>query len=114
MARDRILTGRERPGDESVDVALRPKRLNEIVGQRAVVERLEIAMAAAKQRTEPLEHILFEMGALRELSVPLEYGGGKGHTGRFVAFPAIGFVEYLQYLNRIVRVRHMASLHFFA
>lgn len=60
MARDRILTVRERPGDEQVDTALRPKRLSEIVGQRAVVERLEIAMAAAKKRDEPLEHILLD------------------------------------------------------
>jgi Holliday junction DNA helicase RuvB len=60
MARDRILTGRERPGDESIDTALRPKRLEEIVGQRAVVERLEIAMEAARRRGEPLEHILLD------------------------------------------------------
>lgn len=60
MARDRILAGRERPGDESIDTALRPKRLAEIVGQRVVVERLEIAMEAAKKRGEPLEHILLD------------------------------------------------------
>jgi Holliday junction DNA helicase RuvB len=60
MARDRILTGQERPGDEPVDAALRPKRLSEMVGQRAVLEKLQIAMSAAKQRGEPLEHILLE------------------------------------------------------
>lgn len=60
MARDRLLAARERPGDEPVDVALRPKRLPEMVGQRAVIEKLEIAMAAAKKRGEPLEHILLD------------------------------------------------------
>jgi Holliday junction DNA helicase RuvB len=60
VARDRLLSGHERPGDESVDVALRPKRLSEMVGQQAVLEKLQIAMAAAKQRSEPLEHILLD------------------------------------------------------
>jgi len=60
MARDRILTGKERAGDEPIDAALRPRRLDEMVGQRAVIEKLEIAMAAAKKRGEPLEHILLD------------------------------------------------------
>jgi Holliday junction DNA helicase RuvB len=60
MARDRILSGSSRLGDESIDVALRPQRLAEMIGQKAVLEKLEIAMAAAKQRGEPLEHILLD------------------------------------------------------
>ncbi|MCH8192617.1 MAG: AAA family ATPase [Planctomycetes bacterium] len=60
MARDRLLSGGQRPGDEPIDVALRPQRLGEMVGQRAVLEKLEIAMAAAKKRGEPLEHILLD------------------------------------------------------
>jgi Holliday junction DNA helicase RuvB len=60
MARDRILSGGQRPGDKPIDTALRPKRLTEMVGQRAVIEKLEIAMAAAKKRDEPLEHILLD------------------------------------------------------
>jgi Holliday junction DNA helicase subunit RuvB len=44
--------------DEQMLVALRPKRLDEYIGQRDVVERLRIAIEAAKQRGEPLEHLL--------------------------------------------------------
>ncbi|MFA0767034.1 MAG: hypothetical protein OXFUSZZB_000362, partial [Candidatus Fervidibacter sp.] len=44
--------------DEQMLVALRPKTLDEYVGQRDVVERLRIAIEAAKQRGEPLEHLL--------------------------------------------------------
>lgn len=58
MSRDRILSGQTRPGDDPVDTALRPKTMSEMIGQRAVLEKLEIAMTAAKQRGEPLEHIL--------------------------------------------------------
>ena len=45
---------------ESVDKKLRPQRLGEIIGQRAVAERLAISLAAAKKRGEPLPHILFD------------------------------------------------------
>ena len=40
MARDRLLTGTQKPGEQIVDTALRPKTLSEMVGQRAVIEKL--------------------------------------------------------------------------
>ena len=42
------------------DILLRPKRLDEMVGQREVYERILIAIEAAKKRGEPLGHILFD------------------------------------------------------
>ncbi len=60
MARDRILSGESRANDELVDVALRPRRLGEMVGQKPIIEKLNIAMEAAKKRGEPLEHILLD------------------------------------------------------
>jgi Holliday junction DNA helicase RuvB len=45
--------------EERFNISLRPKYLVECVGQSSVKEKLSIAMAAAKQRAEPLEHILF-------------------------------------------------------
>ncbi len=60
MARDRIIHSERRPEDESVDFALRPTKLNEMVGQPALMEKLSIALGAAKKRNEPMEHILLE------------------------------------------------------
>ena len=60
MARERLISSEDRPGDQPVDATLRPQWLAEMVGQRAVLEKLGIAMAAAKKRGEPLEHILLE------------------------------------------------------
>ncbi len=60
MTRERVLTAESRPADEPVDAALRPQRIGEMIGQRAVLEKLEIAMSAAKKRREPLEHILLD------------------------------------------------------
>lgn len=42
------------------DRALRPQRMAEMVGQRAVYERLEIAIDAARKRGETLGHILLD------------------------------------------------------
>src|SRR5574340_1030293 len=45
--------------EESFNRTLRPPTLGEYVGQKKVVEKLSIALQAAKQRGEPLEHALF-------------------------------------------------------
>src|SRR4051812_36555907 len=51
--------GEERPGD-AMDEKLRPQRMDEVIGQRSVAERLAIALTASKKRGEPLPHILFD------------------------------------------------------
>ncbi|GIW79874.1 MAG: Holliday junction ATP-dependent DNA helicase RuvB [Gemmatales bacterium] len=42
------------------DEALRPRRLCEIIGQKAVVERLKIVLNSCRKNKEPLSHILFD------------------------------------------------------
>ena len=44
--------------DEQLDRAIRPKSLKDYLGQRVVREQMEIFLAAAKQRREPLDHTL--------------------------------------------------------
>ena len=61
MARERIITSEAvGPEEERANVALRPTQLDEIIGQRENIEQLRIAMAAARRRSEPLEHILLD------------------------------------------------------
>lgn len=61
MARERIITSEAvGPEEERANVALRPTRLDEIIGQHENIEQLRIAMAAARRRSEPLEHILLD------------------------------------------------------
>ena len=45
--------------EESFNQTLRPPTLAEYIGQKKVVEKLEIALEAARRRSEPLEHALF-------------------------------------------------------
>src|SRR5205807_3299032 len=40
------------------DIALRPRRLDEFTGQRGVKEQVRIMVEAARQRGEPLDHVL--------------------------------------------------------
>ncbi len=44
--------------EEALERALRPKQLDEYVGQEKIREQLEIFIQAAKQRGEPLDHVL--------------------------------------------------------
>jgi Holliday junction DNA helicase RuvB len=45
--------------EESFNLTLRPSKFDEYVGQKKVVEKLAIALQAARQRGESLEHALF-------------------------------------------------------
>ena len=55
----RIVSGKVLPGDEEKELlSLRPERLEEYVGQSEVVETLKIAIEAALQREEPVDHVL--------------------------------------------------------
>ncbi len=56
--RDRIVNPEKRP-DDRLDYALRPKTLDELIGQEQVKENLEILVQAARQRGDPLDHVLF-------------------------------------------------------
>ena len=59
LEEERIIDGRTgSPNEENVDRALRPSLLNEYVGQEAIREQLQIFIAAAKRRGEPLDHLL--------------------------------------------------------
>nr|MCU0926736.1 AAA family ATPase [Hydrogenophaga sp.] len=46
------------PKEEAIERALRPKLLDEYVGQQKVREQLEIFIGAAKKRSEALDHVL--------------------------------------------------------
>lgn len=64
MARERIISGNEQPDDDDrnhgdrFNPALRPRKINEYIGQPDLIEKIRIAVAAAKKREEPMEHVL--------------------------------------------------------
>lgn len=44
--------------DVVLNLSLRPTKISEFIGQKEIVDNLKISITAAKQRKEPLEHIL--------------------------------------------------------
>ncbi len=53
----RVQAPEELPEDE-LDRSLRPRRLEDFIGQEAVKEQLAVSIAAASSRHEPLDHVL--------------------------------------------------------
>ena len=53
-----VAAGAPDQGDEAMDRAIRPRRLVDYIGQRVVCEQMEIFLAAARGRGEPLDHTL--------------------------------------------------------
>lgn len=59
MEKERITKSGFIEEDAEIEVSLRPKRLSDYIGQDAVRSNLEIFIKAARQRGEPLDHVLF-------------------------------------------------------
>lgn len=59
MSDERLVSANRGEEEAQVEKSLRPKRLGEFIGQEKVVDQLKIAIAAAKGRSEPLDHTLF-------------------------------------------------------
>jgi Holliday junction DNA helicase RuvB len=55
----RIVFNQETEEDRVISLSLRPEKLVDFVGQKELVENLQVALQAARQRKEPLEHMLF-------------------------------------------------------
>src|SRR5262245_4864710 len=58
MTNDRLVSASRADDDAQYEAGLRPRRLAEYVGQDRVRANLEVAIAAAKQRAESLDHVL--------------------------------------------------------
>jgi len=57
--RQRLILNQETEEDAVVSLSLRPTRLTDFLGQKDLVENLKVSLDAAKQRKEPIEHMLF-------------------------------------------------------
>src|SRR5216684_505903 len=60
MPREPVVSAPSPDDERQRDAALRPKWLREVVGQKAVVQRLNIVLKACKKLKEPMSHILFD------------------------------------------------------
>ncbi len=59
MTRNELLTATTAPDDNPEEVTLRPRKLDEFVGQPQLRQHLDILLGAARGRGEPVDHLLF-------------------------------------------------------
>jgi len=107
--------------EDEADATLRPQTLKDFVGQDGIKKHLDVFIAAAKKRNEPLEHVLFsgppglgkttlaiilakEMGVnLRITSGPaIEKAGDLGAILTNLEENDILFIDEIHRLNRTV------------
>ena len=76
--------------DAQYEAGLRPRRLDEYIGQDRVRENLQVAIAAARQRKEPLDHVLLHgPPGLGKTTLAYVIGNEMGVPVRATSGPAI-------------------------
>ena len=121
MMDDRLVSSGATPEEEQLDQSLRPRSLDEYVGQEAVREQLSIQLEAAKRRGEPVEHVLLagppglgkttlanivanELGvSIRTTSGPaIDHAGALGSILMNLSERDVFFIDEIHRLQRVV------------
>lgn len=58
MEENRLINGKKNSEDIELDVTLRPRTLDEYIGQKRIKDQMHLFITAAKQRSEALDHVL--------------------------------------------------------
>lgn len=56
---ERVTSTNQNRDEEGVELTLRPKKLEDYIGQKTATENLKVFIEAAQMRNEPLDHVLF-------------------------------------------------------
>lgn len=105
------------PDEKAFEEQLRPRRMSQVIGQRKVLERVQIILDAAKKRSEPLGHLLLDgppgLGKTtlatvipRELGVDIQFTSGPALRAPHDLLPyltnaAKGSVLFIDEIHRL-------------
>ncbi|MBI4213644.1 MAG: Holliday junction branch migration DNA helicase RuvB [Chloroflexi bacterium] len=118
---ERLVTAEVRPEEDAADHTLRPRRLDEFIGQEKLKDNLHILIDAARGREEPVDHILLYgppglgkttlahlIGAEMRVNVRITSGPAIDHPGELAAILTrlsrgdILFIDEIHRLSRLV------------
>ena len=90
MREEGLLATAQTPEDIEIEIGLRPRKLDEFVGQEALKERLAILIEAAAGRGESVDHLLFSgPPGLGKTSLAAIVAAEMGATFRSTSGPAL-------------------------
>ncbi len=118
---ERIISGKPSTDDAQLDTNLRPRHLDDFIGQTKIKDNLNIAIAAAKGRGEALDHVLlygppglgkttlaYIIAAEMGVNIRVTSGPAVERTGDLAAILTnlrsqdILFIDEIHRLNRVV------------
>ena len=121
MNEDRLVEPLRKEEDYPLENTLRPRRLAEFIGQQALKENLSVFITAAKQRQEPLDHVLFHgypglgktsLAAIISYELGVNFRSTSGpvieRSGDLAAIPTnlesgdVLFIDEIHRLNHVV------------
>lgn len=116
---DRVISGGADDGERIQELALRPKQLQEFVGQQRVRKQLRVLLDAAKERKSPADHILLSgppglgkttlaMIIAEEMNAPIRISSGPAiqHAGDLASILSSlveGEILFLDEIHRMSR-----------
>jgi len=100
---ERIISGAANAEEEAVERAIRPRRLQEYIGQKPVKTQLEIFISAARARGEALDHVLiFGPPGLGKTTLAHIVAAELGVNLRQTSGPVLEFVDEIHRLAPVV------------
>lgn len=119
MADDRLVTPENTGDDVSVESALRPKTLDDFIGQERVRAQIDVLLTAARKRNSPADHILLSgppglgkttlaLILASEMQTPIRITSGPAitHAGDLAAILSSlveGEILFLDEIHRLAR-----------